>query len=441
MYINFNAILEEEFDANFLRTPHRDNLNCTPPDILEFPNFMRKKNIGYVIISILISLYLFLILAIVCDDYLVPAMERLCYGMRMSYDVAGATFLAAATSAPELFVSIVGTCVTKGDIGVGTIVGSSVFNVLGIAAFCGIFVSAATQMDWWPITRDTFWYMVSILLLFGVLYDSKVVIYEAAGLLSFYILYIVALACDRRLQGLVGKQFDEDNIMKENPMEREEDPLKTFKETIMERPDPEAKLIVKIWWAIKYPAVVLLAITTPSARSIFPLSMLLAVIWISIISYFITWLLTIVGYNIGIPDSIMGLTVLAIGTSVPEIISSYIVCMKGYGSMAMCNAIGSNTFDIFICLGLPWTIMILASGKNILINSQGLSITTGLLIGTGLLVYICFLITKFSLNKFVGWSSFIMYVLFLIISSYIEVVTLPTVCDIESEDYLFLNYD
>lgn len=56
----------------------------------------------------------------------------------MSADVAGATFMAAATSAPELFVNVIGTFITEGDIGVGTIVGSAVFNILAVAACCGI---------------------------------------------------------------------------------------------------------------------------------------------------------------------------------------------------------------------------------------------------------------------------------------------------------------
>ena len=56
----------------------------------------------------------------------------------MSNDVAGATFMAAATSAPELFVNVIGTFITEGDIGVGTIVGSAVFNILAIAACCGL---------------------------------------------------------------------------------------------------------------------------------------------------------------------------------------------------------------------------------------------------------------------------------------------------------------
>lgn len=58
--------------------------------------------------------------------------------LSMSKDVAGATFMAAATSAPELFVNAIGTFITEGDIGVGTIVGSAVFNILAVPACCGI---------------------------------------------------------------------------------------------------------------------------------------------------------------------------------------------------------------------------------------------------------------------------------------------------------------
>lgn len=56
----------------------------------------------------------------------------------MSEDVAGATFMAVASSSSELFVNSVGTFVTQGDIGVGTILGSAVFNILAVPACCGL---------------------------------------------------------------------------------------------------------------------------------------------------------------------------------------------------------------------------------------------------------------------------------------------------------------
>lgn len=57
----------------------------------------------------------------------------------MKEDVAGATFMATASSSPELFINCVGTFVTEGDLGVGTVVGSAVFNILAVPACCGLF--------------------------------------------------------------------------------------------------------------------------------------------------------------------------------------------------------------------------------------------------------------------------------------------------------------
>uniref|UniRef100_A0A668AZL4 Sodium/calcium exchanger membrane region domain-containing protein n=1 Tax=Myripristis murdjan TaxID=586833 RepID=A0A668AZL4_9TELE len=82
---------------------------------------------------------MFYALAIVCDDYFVPSLEKISENLQLSEDVAGATFMAAGSSAPELFTSLIGVFVTKGDVGVGTIVGSAVFNILVIIGLSGIF--------------------------------------------------------------------------------------------------------------------------------------------------------------------------------------------------------------------------------------------------------------------------------------------------------------
>lgn len=63
-----------------------------------------------------------------------------------------------------------------------------------------------------------------------------------------------------------------------------------------------------------------------------------------------------IGDTINIPDSVMGLTFLAAGTSLPEAISSVIVTNQGHGAMGISSSISSNTFDILLCLGLPWLI-------------------------------------------------------------------------------------
>ncbi|XP_039500172.1 sodium/potassium/calcium exchanger 3 isoform X3 [Drosophila santomea] len=290
-----------------------DAINCTLPTIVDFPNLLRQKSWIAIVVSFLVSMYLFVILAIVCDDYLVPAMERLCYN-----------------------------------------------------------------------------------------------------------------------------EHAESEVLDEDPMTREEEPLKGFRDRVCAKPQPKSNFCQWTWWVIKYPAEWMLACTIPSARSIFFLSMCFAVLWISMISYLLAWFLTILGYNLNIPDAIMGLTVLAAGTSVPEVASSYIVSKKGYGSMAICNAIGSNTFDIFVCLGLPWLLNICIYQQKVVIDSTALTFTTAMLVLTASILYLGLLATKFVMGKIVGCICVISYLLFLIIACTLEILlNKENTCDIEDPSGFF----
>merc|ERR1712057_70754 len=67
----------------------------------------------------------------------------------------------------------------------------------------------------------------------------------------------------------------------------------------------------------------------------------------------VNWAETI-GNTLGIPSVIMGLTVLAAGTSVPDLLTSVIVAKRGLGDMAVSSSIGSNIFDLCMGLPLPW---------------------------------------------------------------------------------------
>uniref|UniRef100_A0A8B9NES8 Sodium/calcium exchanger membrane region domain-containing protein n=1 Tax=Accipiter nisus TaxID=211598 RepID=A0A8B9NES8_9AVES len=89
---------------------------------------------------------MFYALAIVCDDFFVPSLEKICEKLHLSEDVAGATFMAAGSSTPELFASVIGVFITHGDVGVGTIVGSAVFNILCIVGVCGMFAGQVSKI-------------------------------------------------------------------------------------------------------------------------------------------------------------------------------------------------------------------------------------------------------------------------------------------------------
>ena len=94
--------------------------------------------------------------------------------LNMQSDVAGATFMAAGSSAPELFTSIVGVFFAKSDVGLGTIVGSAVFNILAIIAIVALFTGHVISLLWWPMTRDCGVYVVSIVTLALVIMDNVV---------------------------------------------------------------------------------------------------------------------------------------------------------------------------------------------------------------------------------------------------------------------------
>ena len=79
---------------------------------------------------------------------------------------------------------------------------------------------------------------------------------------------------------------------------------------------------------------------------------------------------------------IIALTVLAAGTSVPDLISSIIVARQGRGEMAVANAVGSNIFDILVGLGLPWAIAIVVLGTDVHVGVDDLWTSTIVLLST-----------------------------------------------------------
>lgn len=80
----------------------------------------------------------------------------------------------------------------------------------------------------------------------------------------------------------------------------------------------------------------------------------LSIGWIGVFAYFMVEWAEVIGKTIGIPDVVMGLTILAAGTSVPDMLSSVIVARRGEGDMAVSSSIGSNIFDILVGLPVPW---------------------------------------------------------------------------------------
>ena len=94
--------------------------------------------------------------------------------------------MAAGGSAPELFTSIIGVFIAFSDVGIGTIVGSAVFNILFVIGMCALFSKTVLYLTWWPLLRDCTFYSVSLLTLIIFFIDEEIFWYEALGLLGIY---------------------------------------------------------------------------------------------------------------------------------------------------------------------------------------------------------------------------------------------------------------
>lgn len=164
-----------------------------------------KKDLkgGMVFLHVIGVIYTFIAIAVVCDDFFVPALEVLVEKYDIDDDVAGATFMAAGGSAPELFTSLIGVFIAKSNVGFGTIIGSAVFNVLFVIGACAFFSSTLLVLTWWPLFRDCSWYTFDLCMLYVFFRDQKIELYESALLLVFYFGYVGFMKINSQVEQFV----------------------------------------------------------------------------------------------------------------------------------------------------------------------------------------------------------------------------------------------
>lgn len=174
----------------------------------EFPHYLYwsfeeiQTSIWPIFFYILGVVYTFFAIALICDEFFVPALERICDRFKIPPNIAGATFMAAGGSAPELATSFVGTF-SKSAVGFGTIVGSAVFNVLFVIGVCAFLSSKVLELSYWPLFRDSAVYCVSLAVLalfFGGITPDRITWYEALVLLLMYGGYIAIMTQNNRLR-------------------------------------------------------------------------------------------------------------------------------------------------------------------------------------------------------------------------------------------------
>lgn len=164
---------------------------------------LEQRRRGAVVLHMIGMLYMFIALAIVCDEFFVPALTVITEKLAISDDVAGATFMAAGGSAPELFTSVIGVFISHSNVGIGTIVGSAVFNILFVIGMCAVFSKEILNLTWWPLFRDVSFYIIGLIMLIVFFLDNYISYWESIALLMAYACYVIFMKYNGRVEMLI----------------------------------------------------------------------------------------------------------------------------------------------------------------------------------------------------------------------------------------------
>eukprot|EP00930_Biecheleria_cincta_P036842 TRINITY_DN2524_c0_g2_i1.p1 TRINITY_DN2524_c0_g2~~TRINITY_DN2524_c0_g2_i1.p1 ORF type:complete len:616 (-),score=111.73 TRINITY_DN2524_c0_g2_i1:190-1905(-) len=468
------------------------------------------------ILHIIGILYMLQGINTVCDVYFAGSIDILVDVWKMQADVAGATFMAAGGSAPELCTSIIGANVSTNDVGFGTIVGSAVFNVLFVIGLCGYVAKGDVSLTWWPLFRDCTYYIISLGVLAVFTYGQVITLVEAVILFVMYIIYCILMFFNQNLQAmtyrLVGqkmsavepeekegssaepqevgastKNIESTVVMKNNFVDPEQTPERptgavSAEDTKTEAPSPvppnpslesggnqdsvdkkeaaaepedEKKngegggddddddedfmkmpddILGKIVWGLCLPLYFLIKYTIPEpTEKWYWASFMIALVWIAGCSFFLVWWVELVGQLFDLNEVVMGLTVLAAGTSIPDAVSSMAVAREGEADMAVSSSIGSNIFDILVGLPAGWVIKNCiemtgsnsASWQGVPIVSPYLMFYTIVLLSMVGFVIVSIHWSGWQLSKKLGTIMALLYVIFIILCLTVE-LTKPT---------------
>lgn len=350
-----------------------------------------------ILLSLVLMIVAIYFLALITDEFFIESLDQIAKRLKMPNNVAGASLMAMGSSAPELAIALFALFKQGGkhsDVGIGTIVGSAVFNILVITGISAIVRTA--EVTWKVVLRDCIIYVTSILLLLVTFQDGRISALEAGSFLGLYALYLFIL--------MQWNRFFPSN---------DPDPIEAVEDKIAEA---EAK--PRLWSRFQHLWAWLIRLLTGDPRQNYIRTFLVSIALIAGLSSILVDHAVLFSEAIGIPPVIVALTILAAGTSAPDLIASAIVAKQGRGDMAIANAIGSNIFDILIGLGLPWLLAIglrqagwMSGSPTIEVGIAGLWMSALILLGTVVVLFL-FLARGRKLTRHEGIILLLMYVAF-----------------------------
>ncbi|SJL83629.1 calcium/sodium antiporter [Vibrio palustris] len=302
-------------------------------------------------------LILGLILLVWSADKLVFGAAAVARNFGVSPMIIGMTILAMGSSAPEMMVSATAAMANKTDTAVGNVLGSNIANIaliLGITAMIKPLSIGAT------VLRREMPLMIAITILAGILLKDDYLGYgEGILLLGLFVLFILGMQQISRREKKQGKAV-----------------IDTHEEDI---PQDVPNIKAGMW-------------------------VLLGLILLPVAANLLIDNAVIIAKAFGMSDLVIGLTIISIGTSLPELAASLAGVLKGEDDMAVGNIIGSNIFNILAVMGLPGII------QPSYVSEYAMGRDFWVMLGISLLLVVIALGKSRRINRIEGGILFIVFV-------------------------------
>lgn len=297
-----------------------------------------------------------MVLLIKGADFFVDGASNIAKALRIPTLIIGLTLVSIGTSAPEFAVSLNASINSENEISFGNIVGSNIFNTFVVIGVSAIITPLAVSKNVRKFDIPILLGIYGLLILFGFVSSPNIInLWESIIIFSLTIIYTVFL------------------ILRET---KEHQHIEDEKKNEKKKP----------WWL----------------NLIFVAVGLTGIIWGGDL---VVDNAVILAEKLHISEEIIGLTIVAIGTSLPELVTSIVAARKGENDIAVGNAIGSNIFNIILILGFC---SILAPA--VVTNSSLLDVIIALF--SGIVVFV-FAFKSYKINRWQGIVMVSLYALYL----------------------------
>ena len=310
-------------------------------------------------------------------DFFVEGSSSVAKKLKVPPLIIGMTIVAMGTSLPEAAVSVSASMNDANSLAVSNVVGSNIFNLMMVLGICALFNKLKVGKD--VLRRDYPFSIICALLMillgvFGFKEDGSYGMNWEMDRLAG-IIYLVLFVCFITI--LIISAMKARKKAQETGVQAERSLADEMEDEVAEIP---------VWKSIIY--IVLGAVA---------------------IKFGGDWVVdgaVAIAERIGVSDTIIGLTICAVGTSLPELVTSIVAARKNQLDMAIGNVVGSNVFNILFVLGIASTISPIPFAIENIIDIC-------VLIAFSVLIYI-FCITKKSINKVEGGIMVALYVIFMV---------------------------